>query len=483
MYDVAIIGAGAVGSSIARELSKFKLNLCVIEKDSDVSNGTSKANSGIVHGGYDSKYGTLKAKLNVVGNSMFEELDKQLNFGFNKCGSFVLGFDEEDLHEIKRLYTNGKKNGVEVQIVQRDFILQKEPNINPEVKFALYCPTAGIISPWEYAIAMAENAAINGVDFFLSNKVNSIEKNIDYFSIYTNEMIITSRYIINSAGLYADTISKMAGADDFNITPRKGEYHLFDKEIGSTVNSVLFQTPKKGSKGVLVTPTFHGNMMIGPNAQFVEDKEDLSTTPEGLGEVSHRAEKTIPSIDYSKVITQFSGLRASTENHDFIISESSVPHFINVAGIDSPGLSSSPAIAVLVREILENSGLILEEDPSFKENISHITNMNSLSMEEKNIMIQKDSQYGRIICRCESITQGEIVEALHRPIPATTVDGIKRRVRAGAGRCQGGFCLPRVVDIIQKELDISIFDIKKSDENSYILVDKTKSCLEEVKND
>ncbi|MFZ7131630.1 MAG: NAD(P)/FAD-dependent oxidoreductase [Eubacteriales bacterium] len=479
MYDLAIIGAGAVGSSIARELSKYQLKVCVIEKECDVSNGTSKANSGILHGGYDAKPGTLKAKLNVEGTALFQQLNNALHFGFNPCGSFVLGFDDEDLHEIQRLFQNGKKNGVHVEIVDRDFILRKEPHINPQVKFALYCPNAGIISPWEYTIAMAENAADNGVDFILNHLVMDIKRKASYFNICTDKRVISARFIVNASGLYSDTIAKMLGMDAFTVTPRKGEYLLFDKEIGNLTGSVLFQTPKNGSKGVLVTPTYHGNIMIGPNAEVIDDKTDVSTTQRGLSKVFNIAKRTLPSLDYSKIITQFSGLRASTIGYDFIIEESKIPHFINVAGIDSPGLSSAPAIAIYVRKILEDAGLELKAKATFCPNVSPITRMDQLTIDEKNEMINKNPRYGRIICRCESITQGEIVEALHRPIPATTLDSIKRRVRAGAGRCQGGFCSPKVMEIITDELNTSPLEIKKSESRSYILMDRTKNSLED----
>jgi len=475
MVDVAIIGAGVVGCSIARELSKYNVEVVVIEKDSDVSNGTSKANSGIIHGGYDSKRNTLKGSLCVQGNSMFKELDKQLHFGFNQCGSFVLAFSETDMSELKKLYENGKANGIDnIEIVDKDFVRAKEPNVNPDVLGALYCSDAGIISPWEYAIAMAENAALNGVNFLLNNEVTSITKENNHFIVNTNKTQVISRYVINAAGLYSDLIASMVGVYRYEITPRKGEYILFDKEISGLVHSVLFQTPNKGSKGVLVTPTYHGNIMVGPNAQFIEDKTDVSTTKEGFEQIAEAARKTLKDIDYSKAITQFSGLRASTQGYDFIIEESSVKGFILVGAIDSPGLTSSPAIALMVSTILKDSGLEMMLNESFNPNLTPITKLNKLPITEKNELIRKDPRYGTIICRCETMTQGEIVEALHRPIPATTLDSIKRRVRAGSGRCQGGFCSPRVMEIIHEELGTSLLEINKSEDGSIILMEKTK---------
>lgn len=403
MVDVAVIGAGAVGCCIARELSKYNVDVVVIEKDSDVSNGASKANSGIIHGGYDSKCNTLKGSLCVKGNAMFKELDEQLHFGFNQCGSFVLAFSEKDMNELNNLFKNGKTNHIKnLEIVDKDFVLSKEPNVNPDVISALYCSDAGIISPWEYTIAMAENAALNGVNFLFNNEVTSITKEKNHFIVNTNKTQVKSRYIINAAGLYSDLIAQMVGIDPYQITPRKGEYILFDKDLSGLVHSVLFQTPNKGSKGVLVTPTYHGNIMVGPNAQFIDDITDVSTTSEGFDEISKAAQKTLKNIDYSKAITQFSGLRASTPGYDFIIEESTVKGFILVGAIDSPGLTSSPAIALMVADILKDAGLEMNIYKSFTPNLTPITKLNKLDITEKNKLIKEDSRYGRIICRCRN---------------------------------------------------------------------------------
>ncbi|NTW71937.1 MAG: NAD(P)/FAD-dependent oxidoreductase [Eubacteriaceae bacterium] len=476
MYDVSIIGAGAVGCAIARELSKYDLKVNVIEKYNDVSNGTSKANSGIVHGGYDGKPGTLKARLCVQGNHMFKELDHELRFGFNKCGSFVLGFDEEDHKEIERLYHNGISNGMDnLSIVDREYILKKEPNVNPLVHSALYCSGAGVISPFEYTVALAENAGDNGVEFFLETEVLSIDKQDGFYTLNTSKGKIDTKYVVNSAGLFADEIAKMAGVDKFKIIPRKGEYQLFDKEIGNTVHSVLFQTPRGGSKGILVTPTFHENLMIGPNAQFVDDKEDLKTTKTGLKEVAEMALKSVPGIDGSKLITQFAGLRASMADYDFVIEES-IKGFINLVGIDSPGLTSSPAIALEVTELLKGSGLeLFEKDDHISYRTPYIR-LDKLETEEVNELIQQDEKFGRIICRCESITEGEIIEVLHRSIPVRSIDAIKRRARATSGRCQGGFCTPRIMDIMNRELGMELTEINKHEAGSYILSGRTKTA-------
>lgn len=473
MYDVLIIGAGVVGCAIARELSRFQLKIAVLEKDSDVSNGTSKANSGIVHGGYDSEPGTLKARLCVEGNGLFKELDKDLKFGFHKCGSYVLAFDEADHEVLKKLYEKGKRNQVRnLSLVDRAFVLANEPKVNPQVHSALFCGSAGIISPFEFTVALAENAADNGVEFLLNTPVTGIEKTEEGYRVLSGEMPFESRRVINAAGLYSDVIANMAQAGSFRITPRKGEYVLFDKEVGDTVGAVLFQTPKAGSKGILVTPTIHGNLMIGPNAQYVEDKEDVLTTRNGLEEVIDHARISVPGLDLSKVITQYAGLRASMESYDFVIEET-VPGFINLVGIDSPGLTSSPAIAKEVLRLLNDSGAMLEEKEHFVSYRTPYIRMEHMGKEEVNDLIAQDSRFGKIVCRCESITEGEIVDVLHRSIPVRSIDGIKRRARVTSGRCQGGFCTPRVMEIMHRELGIPLEEIPKNNPGSQLLIGKT----------
>ncbi|MBF7096351.1 NAD(P)/FAD-dependent oxidoreductase [Alkalibacter mobilis] len=475
MYDVSIIGAGVVGCAIARELAKYDIKVCVVEKDGDVSNGTSKANSGIVHGGYDSAPNTLKAKLCVKGNEMFKQLDNELKFGFKKCGSYVLGFDENDHKEILKLYEKGTENKVRnISVVEKEFILANEPNVNPDVHSALFCGSAGIISPFEFTIALAENAADNGVEFILETPVTGIEKTEEGYKIKSNDKEILTKYVINSAGLFSDKIAKMAGMNNFEITPRKGEYLLFDKEIGSMAKSVLFQTPKEGSKGILVTPTIHGNLMVGPNATYVDDKEDLDTTKSGLAEVGENAKKTMPELDMSKIITQYAGLRSSMESYDFIIEETE-KGFVNLIGIDSPGLTSSPAIALYVKDILLDSGMELKEKVNFISHRTPYIRMDRMSNEEINELIEQDKSFGKIVCRCESISEGEILDVLRRSIPVNSVDGIKRRARVTSGRCQGGFCTPRVMEIMSRELKMDMLDINKGNKGSYILADKTKT--------
>ena len=457
MFDVSIIGAGVVGSAIARELSKYSLNTCLIEKEEDVTTGASKANSGIVHGGYAAKYGTLKGELCAKGNKMYDQLDKELNFGFRRTGALVVGFDDSDEKKIRDLYENGLKIGCDdLEIIYKDRIKEIEPHINDEVKVALYAKSVGVTSPYEFTIALAENAIANGVELKLETEVLSIEKKENFFCINTNNGQIESRYIINSAGLYSDKIANMVGIDNFKILPRKGQYILLGKDQGHLVNTVVFQVPTEKGKGILVTTTYHGNFMIGPNAEEVDDKDDVATTLESLEAVIETARKSIKDFDIKRSLTTFSGIRAVSSNGDFIIGESKVKGFINVAGIDSPGLTSSPAIAEKVVNILKVSGLELVKKSDFNPY-------------RKPIIVKKDKNFDgkvddanpekNIICRCEKVTEAEIADAIHRGIPVKSTDSIKRRTRAGMGNCQGNFCRSRVAAIIAREMNIPVEEV------------------------
>lgn len=452
-YDIIIVGAGVIGSAIAREMSKYKAKILLLEKDLDVSNGASKANSGIVHGGYDAKHGTLKAYFSRKGNRMFEQLDKELNFGYLECGSMVLGYNEDDLQVIKALMENGIKNGVDdLIILEREAILELEPYVNPEVKYALYCKSAGITSPYELTIALAENAVHNGVSLKLNNEVKSITKKNKVFHVTTNEDTYTCDYIVNAAGLYSDSVAGMLGMNDFSINPRKGEYILMNKNQGHLAKGVIFQTPSAKGKGILVTRTYHGNLMLGPNAQEVQDKDAVGTGLDALEYIVNTARQSVKDFDIKYTLTSFAGLRASSSIHDFIIEESSVKGFINVAGIESPGITSSPAIAVYVCDLLNKSGFELVQNENFDPF-------------RKAIIIKKDDTFKgeidhadpklNIVCRCETVTEAEIVDALHRGISIDHIDGIKRRTRCTMGPCQGNFCTPRVTKIIARELKIN----------------------------
>ncbi|MBS4539598.1 NAD(P)/FAD-dependent oxidoreductase [Clostridium sp. D2Q-11] len=478
MYDVAIIGAGVIGSYIARELSKYKLNIAIVEKDNEVSNGTTKANSAIVHGGYDAKPGTKMAKFNASGNPMFDKVCKELDVPFKRIGSLVLAFNDEEMEALKELYNRGIENQIpNVEIIDKDKILKMEPNINNDVIGALYSPTAGIVGVYELAIALTENAMDNGAKLFLNNEVKDIKKIDKGYKILTNNLEMQSKYIINCAGVYADKINNMVAKESFKITPKRGQYYILDKSASNITNHVIFQVPNKFGKGVLIAPTVHGNIIVGPDSQALNDdqRDETQTSGDNLDYVKNTASKSIENIPFHKTITNFSGLRAEPNTGDFIIEESEdAKGFINVAGIKSPGLSSAPSIAEYVLDIIKNISNNLEENKEFNPRRKMIV-FDELSKEEKAELIKKDPRYGRVICRCENITEGEIVDSIKKNGGPTTVDGIKRRVRPGAGRCQGGFCGPRVMEILARELDKDIEEIMKDGQKSNILTGKTKS--------
>nr|WP_212693676.1 NAD(P)/FAD-dependent oxidoreductase [Vallitalea guaymasensis] len=476
MYDISIIGAGVTGSLIARQLSKYNLKVCLLEKESDVAMGTSKANSAIVHAGYDAKPGSLKAKLNVRGNEMMGDIAKELYVPFKRIGSFVIAFDEDDMEQIKTLYDYGIKNNVpDMKILTKEEVREMEPNMSDEVIGALHAPTAGIVCPYELTLAAAENAVDNGVELILDCAIKDINKVDDNFELDTTRGKIVSKYVINAAGLFSDDISAMAGDDSFKINPRKGEYLLLDKRQGNVVNKVIFQPPTVMGKGILVTPTVDGNLLLGPTAENILDKDDISTTSIGLDTVIKGAVKSIPSVNTRDVITSFAGLRASSSVGDFVIEKSQkVDGLINVAGIESPGLSAAPAISEYVMEILKSMDIELKEKDDYISTRKPVYRFREMDESERDELIKKNPLYGNIICRCETITEGEIVDCIHRSIGASNLDAVKRRTRAGMGRCQGGFCTPRVVDIIARELNIPKEQVTKMGGKSKVLVGKTK---------
>ncbi|MCC5911372.1 MAG: NAD(P)/FAD-dependent oxidoreductase [Clostridiaceae bacterium] len=476
MYDIAVIGAGVVGSFIARELSKYNVKVVLIEKENDVANGTTKANSAIVHGGYDATPGTLKAILNAKGNAKFDQVCKDLSVPFKRVGSLVVAFSEEEMETIKSLYERGIENNIpNMKILNREELLQKESNISDEAVGALYAPTGGIVGPWELTIALVENAVENGVELKLNSEIENIQRLEDGYLISLAEEEIKAKYVINAAGLFADKIHNMVSSSTFEIIPNRGQYNLFDKSAGNHVNSVIFQCPTKHGKGVVILPTVHGNLLLGPTAEAVDTKESIETTGDGTQNLRQHAEKTIKNLPFNKVITSFSGLRAKTSSGDFIIEESKeAKGFINVAAIDSPGLSAAPAIAEHVVNILRGIAGELEGKTDFNPARKPFVPFMELSDEEKTEAIKKDPKYGRIICRCENITEGEIVDIIHRKAGATTVDGVKKRARAGMGRCQGGFCGPRVMEIIARELNMKITEVVKDKKTAYILTKETK---------
>lgn len=483
LYDIVIIGAGVIGAFIARELARYDLKVAVVDKENDVSNGTSKANSAIIHAGFDAKPGTNMAKFNSVGNPMFDKVCEELDVEFRRIGSFVLGFDDKDMETIKELYQRGLDNNIKgLEIIGGDTVIKMEPNLNDTIKGALYAPSCGIISPWELTIALAENTADNGVEILLNNEVKDIKKNEKGCKIITDRCKIDSKYVINCAGVYADRINDMVSKDAFIITPRKGQYFVLDKNVGDFVNTVVFQCPSKVGKGILITPTIHGNILVGPDAEDIIDKDDVSTTLENLEFIREIARNSSSTVPVNKVITTYSGLRAEVSTGDFIIGEAEdAKGFINVAGIKSPGLTSSPAIAEYVVDIMKDITGGLKEKEDFNPRRRRVVRFNKLSDEEKSELINKDPRFGRIICRCESVTEGEIVDIINRNVGATTVDGVKRRARPGTGRCQGGFCGPRVLEILARELNKEMDEIVKDSKKSYILTGKTNKGNKKVK--
>ena len=462
MYDVLIIGAGVVGCAAAMELSKYKLSVCVVEKESDICEGTSKANSAIVHAGFDAKPGTLKAKLNVRGSKMMPILAKKLDFAYKQNGAMVLCFDKADLPKLDELKQRADLNGVDgVSVITGDEARKLEPSLTDEVCGALLAETSAIVCPFEMTLAFAESALQNGVEFKLSTKVKSIEKNDNGFSVSTTNGILDAKIIINAAGVYADKIHSLVSSKPMRITPRRGEYLLMDKAAGGVVSHTVFQLPTKMGKGILVTPTVHGNLLAGPTAENIDDKEDLATTKGGLDEVKAKGALSVKNIPFGKVITSFSGLRAVGDTGDFIIRESDVKGFIDAAAIESPGLSSAPAIAEYLCGIVAKL-MPLEKKENYIDTRKGVTHFNSLSENEQNELIKKDPSYGKIVCRCETITEGEILDAINRPLGATTLDGVKRRTRAGMGRCQAGFCSPTTMALIAEKLGIKIEDVRKN---------------------
>lgn len=476
MYDVIIIGAGASGAAIARELSRYQGRFCVLEKEADICCGTSKANSGIVHAGFDAKEGSLRAKLNVEGNKMMENLSKELDFSYKKNGSLVVCTNESEVEKLNELLERGKRNGVEgLQILDREVLKALEPNISDEAVAALYAPTGGIVCPFGLTIAFAENAAQNGVEFCLDQEVKKIERWIaGGYRICTQDTMYETKVIVNAAGVYADVFHNMVSEKKIHITARKGEYFLLDKTEGGHVSHTVFTLPGKFGKGVLVTPTVHGNLLVGPTAMDIEEKEGTDTTVQGMEEIRKKAQRSVKEIPFRQVITGFAGLRAHEEGHEFIIKEvEDAPGFIDCAGIESPGLTSAPAIGRMAAELAKKI-LDLKENPAFCGARKGILNPAELTAKERNELIRKNPAYGRIVCRCEMISEGEILDAIHRPLGATTMDGIKRRTRAGMGRCQAGFCTPKTMEILERELKIRQEEITKNRAGSEMIVGRNK---------
>lgn len=473
MYDVAIIGAGVVGSSLAYYLSQYDISILMLEASNDVSNGTSKANTAIIHAGYDPRVGTLMAKYNVEGSLLMKDLCTKLDVPYINNGAMVLAFSDEELEHVNKLYQRGIDNGVkDLSVLNAEQVLKLEPNITKNVKGALLAKTSAIVSPWELTYALALTAVKNGVELKLNNKVTAITKENEIFTITTDKSQYQSRYIFNASGIHADKIHELIGKKEFTITPVRGQYYLLDKSQGNKCTHTLFQCPNALGKGVVVSPTVHGNLIVGPDAETINN-EDKSTTSSGLAYVKEKAAKSIDSLNYGENIRNFAGIRAKSDRKDFIVEESkSVSNFFNLAGMASPALSSAPAIALAAVD-----WLLSKEKLNKKEN--YITErkkirFNKLSAEEKNELIKKDPSYGRIICRCETITEGEILACIDSEIPPASIDGVKRRTNSGMGRCQGGFCSERIAMILMDKLGLKYNEILQDEQGSYILSSEAK---------
>jgi glycerol-3-phosphate dehydrogenase len=461
-YDVIIIGAGVVGSLLARELARYQLHLLLIDKNSDVAEGTTKANTAIVHAGYDARPGSLKASLNLAGNRMFDELCGQLDVEFQRCGSYVIARGAPDLLTLDGLLQRGQQNGVSgLHLISADEVRRCEPSLAPSVAGALFASTGGIVDPFQLGIGAAESAVLNGVELMLETKVTSLvieERCIA--GVHTNRGTFRSRWVVVAAGLWADDLMHRAGMDGYSIKPRKGEYFLLDRRASELVHTVLFPCPTPISKGIMVTRTVHGNVLLGPNANTIEDKDDLSVSAAGLDEVLLGARKLIPDLDTRDVIRSFAGLRASGSRDDFLIELPGDPGgLVVLAGIDSPGLTAAPAIARYVVDQLSEAGLPIIPNSAFNPERHAGMRFANKSRSEQQALIDRDPRYANVICRCETVTEGEIVDACHAIIPARTYDGLKRRTRLGAGRCQGAFDLPLVISIMARELGVSPLEI------------------------
>ena len=476
-YDGIVIGAGVTGAAVARERAKYEARICVLERCEEVCCGTSKANSAIVHGGFDAKSGSLMAKMNVMGNEMMDQVAEELDVPFKRNGAMVLCFEEEGKPKLEELLQRGQANGVKgLRLLSGEEARAMEPMLSDQVCAALYAPSSGIICPFELTLGFGENAADNGVEFRFQSAVTAIEKTGEGYRVTTAKgELLETKALINCAGVYADAIHNMVCQEKLTITPRKGEYILCDKKVGNLVSHTLFQLPTALGKGILVSPTVHGNLLLGPTAQDQEDKEGVDTTAAGLAAVLEKAALSVRSLPV-QAITSFSGLRAHTQADEFILQESA-ENFFDAAGIESPGLSSAPAIGLTMAKMVAQK-LALPQKKDFNPIRRGVIRAAELPLEERAALIAREPAYGQIICRCEMVSEGEILSAIHRTLGATTLDGVKRRTRAGMGRCQSGFCSPRVMDILARELGLPLEEIRKKGEGSRIVLEKTQKGRE-----
>lgn len=473
IYDISIIGAGVIGAAIARKLSSYNLKTVIIEKECDVSFGVSKANSGIIHGGFHHDSSTLKSRLEVKGNIMFDQLKEELHFPFSRCGIVVAAFNNEEMRAVEKLYENGINNkSIGIELCNHERLLFLEPKLNTDVIGGLYAPCGGIIEPYRFVFSLIESARKNGTELVTDFKVTKGVQIDNYFEITAEDgRIIKSKWVVNAAGLYCDEVSKAFNAEEFEIKARKGEEFLLDRNASAFTKKVVFPAPAKKSKGMLVIPTVEGTTMVGPTADMVDDKEDSSTSKENFQKIFSSARRLVPAVSERDIITSFTGLRPTIDGEDFYISSSEkIPQFIQVAGIQSPGLTASPAIADYVKDLLKKEGLKLVEKPDYDLNIDKVPRFRNSSREEIDILIKENPSYGEIICRCESISEAEVIAAIR--MGHTTLDGIKFYTRTMMGRCQGGFCNYKIMKIISRETGIPMDGITKRGGSSWV-VNKT----------
>ena len=477
LFDAIVIGGGVVGGLVARELTRLGMKIAIAERGGDVALGATRANSAIVHAGFDAKEGSLKARLNVRGSEMMEDLCSELGVKYRRNGSLVVGFGEDDRKTLEELLERGRRNGVQgLRLIDKVELVRLEPNIGEGVTCALHAPTGAIVCPYELCMAAIGNAEDNGAELFLGFEVTAIDGGEGNYTVSSADgRRLSSRYVINCAGVYSDSVAKMAGDGSFTVTARRGEYMLLDRECGELISHTVFRCPSKMGKGILVSPTVDGNLLLGPTAEDIEDKEDTSTTREGLEKIRALASEQVSGINLGKVITSFTGLRSVGSTGDFIINVRD--GFINVAAIESPGLSSSPAIAEYVADLLREAGESLSPRPDFNGKRRPMHYFRELSREEKNRIIAENPEYAHVICRCETVTEGEILEAIRTNPRPTDLDGVKRRTRASMGRCQGGFCTPYIIELLAREMGVEYERVTKFGGGSVINIGRTKEGL------
>lgn len=481
LYDIAIVGGGVIGCAIARALSRFHLKTILLEKECEVGFGTSKSNSGIIHAGHNGATGSLKGELEWAGNQMWDDLHDELDFGFVRNGELMVALAPEQVPTLEHFLRQGVARGVTgLEIWEGERAHREEPALSTDVVAALAAPTAGVVNPYEACFSLIENACLNGVELLLDCRVEAIRRDDDgTFYLSTSQRPVQARFVINAAGLFADDLARMVGAGDFRIRPRKGEEYLLDKRLCGLVKRTIFPCPTPQSKGILVIPTYDGTLMIGPTAGFIDDKNDRATSAAGSEEIFASVRRVVPGISERDCIAEFAGLRAVIDGDDFIIAPSAQKGFINCAGIQSPGLTAAPAIAERIVAILRDEGLNMPLNAGYQPRVEKRVRFATLPIEEQIRLAAKDSGYGRIGCRCEQISEREIIAAIRAG--ARTLDGIKFRTRAGMGRCQGGFCSWRSMQLLSSELGIPITAVTKRGGNTWIVCERQEEHQEERK--